>query len=396
MARTQVTMLSATTAFVRIVLEVFLLSGLMTLPIGFVGWSPGFVASSSCFSAALTHPRSRVFVAIFSSNFTVGRVVLMGNSILNNTLFDTDFLNVVIVFPRRHGPMPGKYRSISAPCPSDIRRGLCCRLDWAMRLFLKENSSWFLRAIDDSWFNPHNLQVFVQQLESFLDPWFHVVMKSHNSPLFNDKWNVAFMQGGAPTLMSHAAVRHSLSTWLDVCGSSHWDADDLALTLIANRSFPSPAAWGDVRFAGATSPSPKTKFREEWSTHRPTYFQFFNVSCSAKSHYLKPLRIIIGVHSWGGIVSWRKLVEEASSSWFPESLLLEFPETGQYQMCLNKSQALLLASYGYLTRVTPLLELQDPRLNFSAPALFKWGFEHIPQLPWLPQRPYGLGVSRRE
>jgi hypothetical protein len=157
MAKFHVTTVSCGMSFARFVLETLRLCGLITVPIGLVLWSSGSVRSSSCFVSAVTHSGSRVFVAIFSSNFTIARLIHMESSILNNTLFDTDFLDVVVVLPRGHGPIPGKQRFLIAPCPTDVRHGLCCRLDSAMRLFLRESTPWFLRAIDDSWFNPDNL-----------------------------------------------------------------------------------------------------------------------------------------------------------------------------------------------------------------------------------------------
>jgi hypothetical protein len=253
--------------------------------------------SSSSLAVSFGLGGTGVFVAIFSSNFTIGRLILMENSILNKKLFDLSFLDALIIFPRGHGPAPGRTLSVVTPCQTDIRYGLCCRVDWAMRAFLEKGMTWFLRAIDDSWFNPYNLYGLIQQLESFIDPHSHIVIKSHDDPVFNKRWNMAFMQGGSPTLMSRAAVQHSLSTFLGVCGDEHWPADDVALTLIANRSFQSATTWGDVRFADATSTSAKTRFAREWGLHRPTRFRFFSKPCSSKTRHLKPLKVMIGAQT---------------------------------------------------------------------------------------------------
>jgi hypothetical protein len=261
-----------------------------------------------------------------------------------------------------------------------------------MHLFLQGRNNWFLRAIDDSWFNPYNLQLLIRQLESFIDPRSHVVIKSHYEPRFYRRWNVAFLHGGSPTLMSRSAVQHSLPLFYPACSDSHWRADDLALTLIANRSFSLSSHWGDVRFAGAHNSDANATFQVDWDTHYPTQFRYFQRACSPDARELKPLKVLIGVHSRGGILSWRQLVEGASLSWFPDDLLFEFPPTGSYMMCTNRSLALRLASHEYLKSVTPLLDLRDPSLAFSVADLLDWGFYHIPNFPWLPRRPYGLGV----
>jgi hypothetical protein len=249
----------------------------------FIARSPWRLGGSSFLVGTIRLGHYSVLVAIFSSKFTINRLTLMENSILNHSLFDVHQLKVVVVLPQRHPPAPGKLPSAVTICPTDVQHGLCCRVDWAMRMFLKGNANWFLRAIDDSWFNPYNLKVLIQQLESFVNPHLHVVIKSHNSPVYNENWKVAFMQGGAPTLMSRAAVRHAIMTFLSVCRDKHWSTDDLALTLIANRSFRSAGAWGDVRFAGATSPNSKTEFRREWDLHKATRFQSFQKSCAIKA-----------------------------------------------------------------------------------------------------------------
>jgi hypothetical protein len=240
------------------------------------------------------------------------------------------------------------------------------------------------------------LHGLIQQLESFIDPRSHVVIKGHDYPIFNENWNMAFMQGGSPILMSQAAVQHGLSTFLGVCGDKHWPNDDVALTLIANRSFQSANAWGDVRFAGAITKSARTRFAREWSLHSRTAFRFFNTTCSLETGYLKPLKVMVGVHTKGGVLSWRSLIEQVSFNWFPKHLLLEFSRRDHYVMCANLSRATDLASDEYLKGVTPLLDFHDPYLNFTVMELYNWGFEHIPRLPWLPHRPYGIGVARQK
>jgi hypothetical protein len=388
-------MVSSTDVGFGIIIEMLSFCHLIPVLISFIAWSRWPAQGSLHSTAGVVSRPFRAFVGIFSSNFTIGRLQLLEDSVLNDALFDLTGLDILVVFPRGHGPAPGKLRSVVAPCPTDTQYGLCCRVDWAMRAFLRNKTSWFLRAIDDSWFNPYNMNILIRQLESFVDPWSHVVIKSHDSPVYNEKWNVAYMQGGAPTLMSRAAVQHVLSTFSGVCGDQHWPCDDTTLTLIANRSFQSSAAWGDVRFADAMSRNRKTTFQREWNLHNPTHFQFFDRPCSVKARYLKPLKVMVGAHTRGGVESWRKLVEQVSLSWFPQHLLLEFPGRHNYVMCVNISQATYLASDKYLKATTPLLAIQDPRLNFSLAELWRWGFEHIPQLPWLPSRPYGLGVSHR-
>jgi hypothetical protein len=314
------------------------------------------------------------------------------NSILNPALFDLGFLDVLVFFSAGNGPAPPPLRSFIAPCPSSTRWGICCRLDWAMRVFLERDHTWFVRAIDDGWFNPYNLQLLIRQLESFVDPRSHVVIKSHDCPRFYKNWNVAFMQGGSPTLMSRAAIEHSISLFYPVCSHRNFPADDLALTLIANRSFASRSYWGDVRFTDANNFNPRAPFRLDWQLHQPTQFRYFHRKCPPGARELKPLKVLVGVHTRGGILPWRELAEQVSLSWFPDHLLLEFLRTGNYVICANRSLATYLSSREYLQSVTPLLHLHDPYLNFSSRQLVDWGFRHIPNFPWLPRRPYGLGV----
>jgi hypothetical protein len=373
--------------FLFLLLSVAMTLMLFLSPRAFVIGSPIIQVSRSHFP--------HVLLAIFSSNFTLGRLNMMASSILDSKRFDLRFLDVFVVFPPGHGPAPRRFRSLFAPCESDAFRGLCCRVDWAMRFFLEREVNWFFRAIDDGWFNPYNLHTFVQQLESFIDPDRHVVIKGIDNPLFTELWNTAYMQGGAPILMSRAAVQHALSTFSGVCGDPHWPADDTALTLIANRTFESSTAWGDVRFSGDIWCSSEMKFHEQWALHSPTHFRLFDTLCSSKSRYLQPLKVLVGSHTCGGNSAWRQLVEQASADWFPEDLMSEFTSREHYKFCKNNSQHRRLASTAYLQSVTPWLDIANPILNFSVADLWTWGFEHIPQLPWLPRRPHGLGLSHR-
>jgi hypothetical protein len=264
-----------------------------------------------------------------------------------------------------------------------------------MRTFLAMDIPWFLRAIDDSWFNPGNLHIYINQMSSFLDPFRHVVIKAHMGPNFLVRWGITFLQGGAPILMSRAAVRHVLPHFSNVCGSRHWPADDITLCLIVNRSFPLFWQWADVHFAGAISAHRDSAFALAWWAHVTTHFVAFNQSCRLPPLLARPLKTLVGVHSWGGLEPWRHLVESCSDSWFPENLLFEYCTREGYRICRDSREARRLMSVQYLESVTPKLSIGDPSLNFSLADLWQWGFEHIPRLPWLPARPQHIEAFAR-
>jgi hypothetical protein len=325
-----------------------------------------------------------LFVGIISSDFTIKRLFLMSNDILNHSLFSSNIFQTVAFFPIGHARRTLPLHSITTNCSSSVNEGICCRVAIAMRYFLTTGLPWFLRAIDDSWFNPDNLYTFIRQLSSFLDPFQHVVIKAHMGPDYLHKWGKPFLQGGSPTLMSRAAVLHVLRYFPLICGSEPFPTDDTVLDLIVNRTFTSVLNWADVRFAGAVNAHTNSMFRRQYDLHIGSHFALFNRSCSPKGILLKILKRIVGVHSWGGIMQWRKIVEMASSNWFPEALMFEYQPYDGYQLCVNEKEAARLGSVEYLKRVTPLLNVNDPDLNYSVLDLLKWSLKTV-KLPWLPR-----------
>jgi hypothetical protein len=129
-----------------------------------------------------------LFVGIISCNFTIRRLHLMSHDILNHPLFHSRVFQAAVFFPINHGQDTLPLHSIVTNCSSSGHEGICCRVSIAMRYFLTTGLPWFLRAIDDSWFNPDNLYTFIRQLSSFLDPRQHVVIKAHMGPNFLHIW----------------------------------------------------------------------------------------------------------------------------------------------------------------------------------------------------------------
>jgi hypothetical protein len=304
----------------------------------------------------------------------------MSHSILNHSLFHTNIFEAAVFFPAHHGATDLTLHLITTHCGPSTRKGVCCRVTHAMRYFLTTSRGWFLRAIDDSWFNPDNLYTLVQQLSTFLNPRKHVVMKGHAAPDFVLQWGRVYLQGGAPILLSRAAVIHVLQYFPPICGLPFFPSDDTTFGLIANRSFPSLTDWGDVRWAATINSAQDTVFIRQWDSHVGSYFRSFNEVCSQNAIYLKPLNKIIGVHTVNGIVQGRQIVEMASLNWFPQDLMFEYQYPQGYVLCRNKTEEIRLASMDYLKEVTPLLTIAD--LNYSMKDLRKWG-DKLPKVPFL-------------
>jgi hypothetical protein len=184
--------------------------------------------------------------------------------------------------------------------------------------------------------------------------------------------------------MSRAAVIHVLRYFPLICGSGPFPADDTALDIIVNRTFMSMLNWADVRFAGAVTTRPDSMFLKQYKLHIDSHFASFNQSCRTNAAFLKTLKRIVGVHSWGGMMQWRKIVEMSSSNWFPEDLMFDYRPPDGYELCLNKKEAARLGSLEYLKAVTPLLKINDPYLNYSVLDLLKYSLTTV-KLPWLPR-----------
>jgi hypothetical protein len=357
---------------------------------GFVLVRGGFPSPTDFLSFALPVGRQNqsglVYVAIISSDFTSPRLELMCRRIFTDSLFAAQVFRFLVLYPREHGPPPCKIPFVVTSCSSSTSEGICCRVDIAMRLFLETESPWFIRVIDDSWFNPGNLYKYVWQLSAFCDPFQHVVIKGHMDPYFLQHWGFTFLQGGAPILMSRAGVQHVLAYFLQICGTAYWPADDITIGLIVNRTFESFSHWADVHFAGAI-PSGKSTFHREWDLGVRAHFSGVSRSCDRSHAFQKPLKDLIGVHSWGGIRQWRSLVELCTSPWFPDDLMFEYLGDRGYTMCRDPSEVLRFRSQSFLESHTPKLVIGSPFLNFSVCDLWEWGFQHIPRLPWLPGKP---------
>jgi hypothetical protein len=242
-----------------------------------------------------------------------------------------------------------------------------------MRLFLETDRDWFLRVIDNSWFNPDNLNTYIQQLSLFINPRRHIVIKGHLIPYYFESFQIPIMHGSTPILMSRAAVRHILGHFPKLCGTRHWSTDDLTLSLIVNRSFEAISDWDDVHFVGE-NPLNST-FGDQWNLHSSTHFRHFKTICSQKNRYLKPLKKIVGVHIADGNRAWREVIEMANENWFPEDLMLEYSQGKGYLFCLDRNEAVRLSSIKYLKKRTPRLEIDDEKLRFSKRELERWGFK---------------------
>jgi hypothetical protein len=245
--------------------------------------------------------------------------------------------------------------------------GICCRVKAAMDDFLATGQDWFLRAMDDSWFNVPNLVLLTEQLGTFMNPQRHIVIKGHLSPFHVEKWGFVHLQGGAPILMSRAAVEFVCRYFTAACDVAPWQSDDVALTILVHKMFPSAEFWADVRFGGppATAHSPGP-FAAEWKENAPSHFQHFQRQCdTAGKLYWKPWKTFVGGHTieFG---EWREGVEFAHLDWISENLTLEWrPEIG-YGLCFAPMKIVReLVSLNSLRVNTPLIQLGDPSLTFS-------------------------------
>jgi hypothetical protein len=111
-------------------------------------------------------PHALGYVAIFSSNFTKGRFARMAGGPLSHALFAQQVLTAHVFLPENQSiPVPSSV-TLLAQCSNGRLDGLCCRIRVAMDAFLDDGADWFVRAMDDSWFKPHNLEQFLLQLNT--------------------------------------------------------------------------------------------------------------------------------------------------------------------------------------------------------------------------------------
>jgi hypothetical protein len=251
-----------------------------------------------------------------------------------------------------------------------------------MEDFLGSGSyNWFFRAIDDSWFNLHNLHSYIQQLDSFVDADRHIVIKGHLSPTHWEGWGVTIMQVGAPVLMSRAAVRHMMRFLPEMCDLTPFLTDDNAMTFILRKTFPSTKEWADVRFAGPPITGELNgTLIADWDSAASLHFRRFNRSCRTPAKWWKPWATIVGCHTNGGIQQWKQAVEFAHANWIPENLMIEWHTGVGYGFCLATTQVKReLTSLESLRAQTPLIPLDDPRLNFSIMELAELAVAECPQ-----------------
>jgi hypothetical protein len=258
---------------------------------------------------------------------------------------------------------------IPTDCPPDIGIGLCCRLRRAMDVFLSTPVPWFFRAIDDRWFNPQELYVYVQQLNSLLDPQRHV-----------GSGRFAHIQGGTPVLMSRGAIAHMFRQFPGVCLAAPYRADDNAITLILNMIFQSLSAWADWRFAGHVVPGQaRDWFMNDWEMYHLSGFEGLQRRCRSGARYLKPWRAIVGAHTHGCLVQWMEAVERAHESSVPENLMVEWVAEEGYVFCKGDSGVRRrMTSLWYLKAVTPKIEIDDPVLQYSCADVARLATQQCP------------------
>jgi hypothetical protein len=335
------------------------------------------------------HPH--IYIAIFSARMTKNRLTRMFERLLNPTFFRTDRVVARVIVPKGHGFTEPVVPLLISECPSSIQAGLCCRTRVAMDDFLDRDIDYFVRAIDDSWFNLENLESYIEQLDSLLDPRIHVITKGHLSLWHARVWNVSIVQGGSPILMSQAAVRHISRYFPEVCEATPFGTDDNAFSFVLQKIFSSREFWADVRFCG--SPLRRTNltpaFSLDWDQNHATDFRYFNQSCRVGKEYPKPWRTMVGAHTSGGVPQWQEAIELAHTTSIPENLMVEWRQTEGYRLCLGPIEVKReLTSLGYVDAHTPRLRLTDPRLNYSIRDIVELSLRECPR--WGPANCEGL------
>jgi hypothetical protein len=346
-------------------------------------WNPtqSLNAPTASFEIGGRCKRPRVYVAVLSAGVTKHRLDRMFRTIMNHSLFQKGCFVTEVIVPRALPISDPKLPIVITNCSWTWQEGLCCRIRVGMDDFLSRDIEWFVRAIDDSWFNPRTLERYIDELESLFDPRRHVIIKAHLSIWHSQHWGVDVLQGGAPILMSRGAVTLLHEYFPRVCWIGPWLSDDNAFTFIVERVFSSPQNWGDIRFSGSPLGAELTdgKFESDWDQHRDTNFRSFNRMCQTSTTGLKPWATMIGAHTSGGARQWQEAIESADSDLIPENLMIGWNGDG-YFFCLAPIEVKRnLTSLQSIADHTPRISLGDPILNFSIRDLTELAMRECPR-----------------
>jgi hypothetical protein len=197
---------------------------------------------------------------------------------------------------------------------------------------------------------------FIDELESFIQPDIHIVMKASKTRIERYVCG-CWLDGGTGWLMSRAAVLHTVSyNFLNICAKAYYNQDDVTSGVIMGHTFPDARYWDSVRLSGNPY-----YYRKLWSV------DISRVTNLCRYEFVWPARTLIAMHTSGrsDLITFTKNLRGA-----PEDLALEWTP-GTFQLCRRNAILLkTLTSLETLRQWTPIVPF---RLGGQ---VIEWDFWH--------------------
>jgi hypothetical protein len=312
----------------------------------------------------------RLTYSVIPTRLHFQRMHRMSASLLSHQLFQEHVFECVVFWSTLESAEFPPAESVQTDCSIGKPWGLTCRIAHSLDTFLERGRPWYFRAIDDSWINPDNLFEYLDQLETFVDPYRNLVFKAN---FFRYLQGERWVEGGSGLLLSRAAVAFIVALNLTKLGEiSLHSQEDTALTLPIYLALEKSAQWVDHRFMG-----PTTGYRTRWimpeviREHLESGFRGFNVSCY--SQWVYPVKYAVAVHTTGVIeleklvVRAREVVDDLAMQWNGRT----------YSLCRTQRARLEnMISTMTLRENTPIVVLEDVRnasIQDLRPCMNRWG-----------------------
>jgi hypothetical protein len=225
---------------------------------------------------------------------------------------------------------------LNSSCTSDPSDS-GCRISETISLCLQGGFPWCFHATAGTWINPDNLLAYIRNLETFLNPTDHIIIKGGPS---REPRPFPVLDIGDGRLFSRAAALFLSSfNYTRLVELSPNGREDEAFTIAAQLTLGSSAAWSDSRFGDWTS-----LIRADLASD----FRDFAVVCGARPGLVFQVKNMIGIHT-GGIMEVEQLFVKRA---LPLDLAVEWNGTA-FALCRGADAQ---GDLDWLKRVTPVVE----------------------------------------
>jgi len=291
----------------------------------------------------------KIVISVITSTKEARRVDLSMKTWMNHSLVKSGIVRIIIVISSQ-STIDFNYSTLHVNCTDALEKetGLICRVD-SFYKYVYENfklTGWFYRALDDTWIDIDNLFRLLYHMESFSNPYKHIIFKGQKNIVFD---NQKFLTGGTGWLFSRGYLEKHMKTGLSLAKFHNlalFKQDDTAQTMILNQILSRKLTWDCIHMAGFRIMDNQAKILKSKK------FQELSI-CPADFDVIR-VADVVSLHTFGHreeYIVYGQLIKHS-----PKNLCLfrtYHPETNNYCIC-DFQHNVINISADYLNKTTIL------------------------------------------